>query len=364
MTSEEKKVVLIAPLDWGLGHATRCVPLILELTRMNFHIIIGGSGLSGQWIRQEFPDLEYVEIPSEVFTYSKYIPMPVYIFSLFFKLKRLIKKENQWIDNYLKNKKVDLIISDNRYGLYSKNIPSVIITHQLYLHLGLFSWMQPIINRIIFSLLNPFDQIWVPDTENEPSLSGKLSHSSSIPSNVKYIGPLSRFMGMMASESLINSFKYKFAFVISGPEPHRTMLEKECLYFISQIKEECVLIRGTKLHPKINIPTNLTIIDFADSKTLFQYISQSEVIVSRAGYSSLMDWVCLQKQSVIIPTPGQTEQEYLALYHTKKGLFTSIKHGQLKNLNQLLKNKNSSQFNFSHQFLNHLQEVIQIKKGQ
>jgi hypothetical protein len=362
VTSEEKKIVFIAPLDWGLGHATRCVPLIQELICQDFHVIIGGSGLSGQWIRQEFPELEYLEIPSEVFTYSKYIPMPLYIISLFKKLKRLIKKEKHWLDNYLKNKKVDLIISDNRYGLHSKNIPSVIITHQLYLHLGFFSWMQPIINRIIFSLLHPFDQIWVPDTETEPSLSGKLSHNSSIPLNVKYIGPLSRFMGKKSFSPSINSYKYKFAFVLSGPEPHRTMLEEECLQLISQLKEECVLIRGTKLHSKKIVLSHLTIIDFADSETLFHYINQSEVIVSRAGYSSLMDWACLQKHSVIIPTPGQTEQEYLAWYHSRTGLFTSIKQGQLKNLNQLLKRIDSNQFKFSHQFSNYLQEVMQIKK--
>jgi uncharacterized protein (TIGR00661 family) len=364
VTSEEKKIVFIAPLDWGLGHATRCVPLIQELIRENFKVIIGGSGLSGQWIRQEFPELEYVEIPSEVFTYSKYIPMPVYIFSLFIKLKRLIKKENQWIDNFLKNRKVDLIISDNRYGFYSKNIPSVIITHQLYLHLGFFIWMQPIINRIIFSLLHPFDQIWVPDTKTEPSLSGKLSHNSSIPPNVKYIGPLSRFMGKKRSDSSSNSYKYKFAFVLSGPEPHRTILEKECLEFISQLKEDCVIVRGTNVHSLKNVPSHLTIIDFADSETLFHYINQSEIIVSRAGYSSLMDYACLQKHSVIIPTPGQTEQEYLARYHSRTGLFTSIKQGKLKNLNQSLKIKDSIQFNFSHQFSNRIQVVLQIKKGQ
>ncbi len=323
MGTSRKKTVFVSPLDWGLGHATRCVPIIQELINQKVEVILGTSGLSGQWLKQTFPSLESVQVPYREITYHPWLPMGITAILKYPSFRKMIADEHQWLKKFCTQKKVDGIISDNRYGIYHPDIPSVCITHQLYINAGSFSFLQPFLNKLTYKYLKPFDEIWVPDFFGPFTLSGKLSHPPISTYLIKYIGPLSRFDGMHQIYDETN-IKYAVVFVISGPEPHRTTFEKRCIEIVKKYKKPTIIIRGTKNPMKFEVPESCTVINLADTQQLFQTLQQSALIVSRSGYSSIMDWYILKKQAILVPTPGQTEQEYLAKHLQNLGFFQFI----------------------------------------
>ena len=327
MPLSRKKTVLVSPLDWGLGHATRCVPVIQELIHQQVEVIIGTSGLSGHWLKKTFPHLESVPVPYHEIRYHSWLPMEITALMRYPSIRKMIAAEHQWLLSFCRHRKIDGIISDNRYGLYHPSIHSVCITHQMYVQPGRWRFIQPLLNQITHSYLKPFRQIWVPDFEGPFNLSGSLSHPTLLSHNIQYIGPLSRFWEFKIPR--VENYTYKVAFIISGPEPHRTTFEKACLKITKELNLPSVIIRGTDTPMKEIVPDCCKIIHIADTEQLFQIICQSEQIVSRAGYSSIMDWYALKKSALLIPTPGQTEQEYLSKYLKQTHLFYSVHENEL-----------------------------------
>lgn len=300
-----KKHILVAPLNWGLGHATRCIPIINALINHNFEPIIASDGIALQFLKKEFPKLLAIELPSYNIKYSKkghhlkwrLIKDTPKIISAIYAEKKAIKA-------ILLKYKISGIISDNRFGVFSKTVPSVYITHQLKVLSGSTTWLS---SKIHLNYIKKFDEYWIPDVENEPNLSGKLGHLKKHDLNLKYIGSLSRF-------SKIDCDKvYDLLVLLSGPEPQRTILEELLLEQIKRFNGKVLFVKGlvqpTQTIKKLD---HITIYNFMQSKGLETAINESAIVLSRSGYTTIMDLAKLNKKAFFIPTPGQFEQEYLA----------------------------------------------------
>lgn len=318
-----KKRILVAPLNWGLGHATRCIPIIKALIEYNFEPIIASDGIALQFLKKEFTDLEAIELPSYNIEYPKKgHRLKWKLLKDTPKILKAIKAEKKTIKNILKSHKISGIISDNRFGVCCKTIPSVYITHQLNVLSGSTTWFSSKMHQII---IKKFNECWVPDIESEPNLSGKLGHSKRHSSNLKYIGALSRFNKKECEEV------YDLLVLLSGPEPQRTILEEQLFKQLKSYKGKVLFVKGViEENQTIRIQDNITIYNFMQSEALEKAINESAIVLTRSGYTTIMDLAKLDKKVFFIPTPGQFEQEYLAK--------------RLKNL-QLVPSSNQKDFN-------------------
>ena len=320
-----KPKILIAPLEWGLGHATRCIPIINELIKQNCEVFIAAEGATYSLLKQEFPSLTFLPLMGYRMKYSrKKYSLPWKILAQLPKIAFTIYKEHQWLRKIVKKYKIDAVISDNRFGMYHTKIPSVYITHQLLIKTG-NAFTERIAKRIHYYFINKYNECWVPDfAQRTPDgvngLAGELSHPKKLPQNVKYIGCLSRFQ-LNYSEK-----KYDLLISISGPEPQRTIFEDQILNDLKSYSGKVLFIRGLPEkseelkceNPLVEIKNHLS------AKQLNEAILQSDMILSRCGYTTIMDLIKLQKKAILIPTPGQTEQEYLAKYLMENKMFYTI----------------------------------------
>jgi uncharacterized protein (TIGR00661 family) len=305
------KTILIAPLDWGLGHASRCIPIIKYLQKRNCKIVIATSGEQLSLLNNEFPGLEYVPLKGYNVNYSKHkrwFGAKILLQSP--KILLRIKQENRYLQGIIDKHKIDIVISDNRYGLYTKKVPCVFITHQLSIKAN-YIWLENIIQKINYRFINRFMECWVPDFEGKKNIAGELSHPKKMPLiPVKYIGPLSRFQGIGSNE-----IAYKYLFVLSGPEPQRSILEQTVLDVATKLTARILIVRGKPAEEKQEIISETyNICNHLTTDEMQIAFLQSEYIISRTGYTTVMELLSLQKKSILIPTPGQTEQEYLAAH--------------------------------------------------
>ena len=225
------------------------------------------------------------------------------------KFLNTIKKENKIAEKIAKEYDIDIIISDNRYGFRSSKTKNIFICHQLQIVAPII--IENILNNINHRLINKFENCWIPDTSQTPNLSGRLSNFKN--NKTIHIGPLSRFKTPAQSK---NNYKYKYIGIISGPEPHRTIIENKLKTEFFKLKIKCAIING-KTDKISSQDRNISFYSHQNTKDFKRLIEDSEIVICRSGYSSIMDLSILQKEAVFIPTPGQTEQEYLAIYHSK-----------------------------------------------
>lgn len=309
------KTIFISPIDWGLGHASRCVPVIREL-KVNNKIIIGVTKKNDFFFREYFPDLEQILISSYNISYSKAIPLWLKLFLQWPSIHSVIKKEKRELEKIISRFNIDTVISDNRFGLWSKKIKSIFITHQLKLKAPVLGGFANMLNR---KYIHCFDEVWVPDyEEKEKRLSGELAEPFEIKLPIKYIGPKSALDFSMVKQA--GEKQYDYLFLLSGPEPQRSILEKLVFEQTNKIKGRLAIIRGSKEAPLIHT-RKADVFDLVTGQKLSELIVNSETVICRSGYSTLMDLHMLDKRKlVLIPTPGQSEQEYLAeLWHEKFG---------------------------------------------
>ena len=233
------------------------------------------------------------------------------------RLQRIVKDENRWLKKAVDEYKFDAVISDNRYGLYHAHIPCIFITHQLLIKNSLAKWIERILQKINYSFINRFTECWVPDAEGENNLAGKLSHPGKKPAvPVRYTGLLSRL-----EKKEITEIKNHLLVILSGPEPQRTILEEKIIEDISHYNGTATIVRGLPGSPVLIPSTNMIkFYNHLPATDLNDEMEKAEYIISRSGYSTIMDIAALQKQSILIPTAGQTEQEYLAAYLSEKNL--------------------------------------------
>ena len=296
-------------------------------------VFVGAEGKIAALISQEFPEItllplrgyrvRYTNRPA-FFSMNMLMQLP--------KILRAIRYEKKWLEEIIHKYKIDAVISDNRYGLYTDKIPSVFITHQLHIQSG-WSFADSLIQKINYRFINRFKICWIPDVKGENGLAGKLSHPKKLPEiPVRYIGHLSRF-----SKRNMNTL-FKVAIIISGPEPQRTIFEEKILYQMMDFKESAILLRGLPDNKETveHCHSKLLVHNHLDSDQLNTIINQSEYIIARSGYSTVMDLMNLKKKAILVPTPGQTEQEYIAEYLSKKQLALSVSQEKF-NLNEFIK---------------------------
>ncbi|MCB2219795.1 MAG: glycosyltransferase [Bacteroidetes bacterium] len=304
--------ILVCPLDWGIGHATRCIPLIRQLTDRKVNVIMAADNRPLMLLRQEFPELPYIRFPGYRFTYPESSQMA---FKMAIQAPRImngIRQENHKLDQIIRQYAIDAVISDNRFGLYSKRIPAIFMTHQLFIQTpnGL-RFLKPLLNRQNRHYISKFTECWIPDFEDEPNLSGVLSHNNTISKNYFYIGPQTRFQ--FRSETAPSTVEFEILAILSGPEPQRSILEEKLLNALTMSEKKVAMVLGKPELPAEKVQKeNLTIYNHLDGPSLHSLILSSAIIISRPGYSTLMDLAALGKKAIFIPTPGQTEQEYLA----------------------------------------------------
>lgn len=300
------KRILITPLDWGLGHATRCIPIIQELLKQGHEVMVGSSGLALKLLKEEFPSLTFFELPSYKATYSKWLPLMLKVFWQSPYFFYVIKKEHSVVDKLIDDFKIDVVISDNRYGCYSKKVKSIFITHQLTIQMpkGLV-WLQGLINDFNRKLIKRFNACWIPDFPDQ-RLTGDLTKSN-LP--VFFIGSISRFTKSDTKPEKL----YNILILLSGPEPQRTILEDKLLIQSKLFKGKVKLVRGLPgIETSITVSDNIEVVNHLNGQRLQQVIEESEMIIARSGYTTIMDLYALESRAILIPTPGQTEQEYLA----------------------------------------------------
>lgn len=298
MSESTSKKILVAPLNWGLGHATRCIPIIEKLVEAGHSVYIGTDGDASLVLKNRFPKLIHYSFASLEIKYYKW-----FFIGLIFQMYKLVK----WYYNDRKLfKKIqaahdfDVILSDCRPGVYEKNKFSILVISQPN---PIVPWyFVPIVIKSILNLfIKRYNELWLPDVSGEMNLSGKLIHISS---HVKH-----RFIGFCSAISprrLNESNTAKILAIVSGPEPFRTNFINDLVH---KLPDENVLIIGGK--PQGYHETN-KFKSYLKSDDLATEIASADVIISRGGYSSLMDFAGFNKKLILVPTPGQTEQEYLA----------------------------------------------------
>ena len=319
------KTIFIAPIDWGIGHATRCAAIIRNLSVSN-RVIIGVTPLNDFFFGEQFPELQKIYIPSYNIQYSLWLPARCKVLMQWPRILRVIRDEGKSIAAIVREHKVDVVISDNRFGLRDARARNIFVTHQIRL---LDSVIGVVPNKVNHYYINLFDEVWVPDyPDRSQRLSGSLCDSAGVKIPVTYVGPLSVFT---KHEPLVHK-KYDYLVLLSGVEPQRTRLENILLEKLGKTNLKVFIIRGSR--QKLAKDTQLPVIDFAYDRELSQLIGMTATVICRSGYSTLMDMHALQHRDLLlIPTPGQPEQVYLARYWKEKFRARVVEQADVKNFN-------------------------------
>ena len=305
------KKILVAPLDWGLGHATRCIPIIRLLQQKKIEVVIASSGQALQLLKHEFSTLSCFELPGYNPEYpSESSGMVSKMIRQLPKFVSTISKEHHAVERLVKMEKVDAVISDNRFGCWTKLVPTVFITHQSNILMPKrFGWLQSIVRNWNVKYISRFDLCWIPDVPGRDNFSGELVSVTNFKSRIKvdYIGMLSRFNGDL--ENLPT--KFEILVILSGPEPQRSILESIVQPQVEKSGRSHMIVRG-KMTNTNSIVNSAHVVDFMTSEKLERTIRESQIVIARSGFSTVMDLAALGKKVIFVPTPGQTEQEYLA----------------------------------------------------
>jgi uncharacterized protein (TIGR00661 family) len=312
--------ILVCPLDWGLGHASRCIPIITHLVEAGHTVVIGGYGRSLILLQKEFPLLQSIELKGFSPSYSHSDILVLRLLLLLPQFLKTIISEHQHLTKAIKLYNFDCIISDNRYGLWNKKISCILITHQVMIKTpGWLKFAEYFIYRVSRFLISRFDECWIPDYKESPGLSGDLSHKYPLPGNARFIGPLSRFQ-IPESSVIENSVKREIVAIISGPEPQRGIFEDLTIKQLKELNLPATLLSGKPESAETpESGTMLTVLPHLNTIDLQSLLYSSKLVICRSGYSSIMDLHALGCEALFVPTPGQTEQLYLAYLHEHNG---------------------------------------------
>jgi UDP-N-acetylglucosamine transferase subunit ALG13 len=318
----QQKKVLIAPLDWGLGHATRCIPVITAFIELGYHVTIATEGAHEIILREAFPGLTFLRLKGYQIRYSKkadgftlimVLQIPRILYNIF--------REFWWLYKTNRHQQFDLIVSDNRLGFFHFKTPSVFITHQLNLQTP-YGWSTRLLQSIQYSWFKLFyAMVWVPDMEGDQNLSGILGNPILKPSvPVWYMNCLSRLSTYASKQTIDTEPALSFLGIVSGPEPQRSIFQEVLWEEGNQLQQPFKLIAGTAGQPNNHAVSAIgSIVPHLDGPDMVKAIENTKYIISRGGYTSLMELIPFNKSLILVPTPGQTEQEYLAKRWQEKG---------------------------------------------
>ncbi len=322
--------ILIAPLDWGLGHTTRCIPLIRYLLQEGHQVVAAAEGPSAQLLQENFPGIPLLSLTGYRIRYSSSKwRFTLRILSQVPQILSAIRRERKWLQQMQERHHFDLVISDNRYGLHLSGTPCCILTHQLQIKSGQGRLADSLLRVLHYKMLNRFDACWVVDEAANGGLSGDLAHPPVLPPKAKYIGILSQFENRAVTGSVK---EHKILVLLSGPEPMRGQLEAlviEQLRALSQYEITIVAGNPAGALPG-DIPQHITYYTHLTAAGLTPLLAEATLVICRSGYSTVMDLAVTGKSALLIPTPGQTEQEYLAQYLQQKKYYYTVPQHRLQ----------------------------------
>ena len=297
------------------------------LKEQDHHIVLAANQEIIDFAQNELGQVDAVLLRNPVVRYASSSKqgnklmrqLPAFFISVAFerkKLRRIVREKN-----------IDVIISDNRYGMWSSSCPSFIITHQTHIMLPYKNrFLQRIVNSIVYRFLSKFDEVWIPDMDSEFRLAGELS-AFPIGLNARYIGLLSK----LEKQDLLAQGDDYSLILLSGPEPQRSLLETIICRQVLHQSKRFVLVRGSEapfsFEGKL---ANCEVYNFAHKNELSALIQRANIVIARSAYTSLMDLLYMNKKALLIPTPGQSEQEYLAAHLKKEGIYYSVEQSKLK----------------------------------
>lgn len=314
--------ILIAPLDWGLGHTTRCIPVIQYLQQLGHQVIAAAEGASARLLSDNFPGLLILPLRGYHIQYSKNKhTFTTKIVAQVPKLLKVIREEHQWLKVQQRLHGFDLVISDNRYGLYHNEVSNVVLTHQLQIKSGKGNFADHVLRFLHYRMLQRFTECWVVDEAGTPNLSGDLAHPRVLPHNAQYIGILSQFS--QATEGVLKDHtSNRILILLSGPEPMRSQLEQALLQQVQKLERyHFTIVAGNPLGEELSVPEHVHYHTHLNAANLQAELEKASLVICRSGYSTIMDLAVMGKKALLIPTPGQTEQEYLAQYLQEKNYF-------------------------------------------
>jgi len=316
---KNKKRILVCPLDWGLGHAARCIPIIRELLNNEVEVVIGADRHPLAMLQEEFPKLNFIKLKGYEITYPSNGNMAGHMVKWTPRILKRIGEEHRILKRIITEKHIDAVISDNRYGLWSKSVPCAFITHQILVKSPVF---ESLIHQLNEQYIRKYTKCWVPDFKDGETLSGDLAHHFKLPENARFIGALSRFSS--EHQQQVDPFTHDVIAIVSGPEPQRSIFEEKILNQLRKSNLKAMLVQGLAGNDSYSKEGTIEIHSHLPTNEMHNAIRASKIVISRPGYSTIMDMAVLGKKAIFIPTPGQTEQEYLAAYHTEKGHFFSV----------------------------------------
>jgi hypothetical protein len=328
---ERKKNILICPLEWGLGHATRMIPVAYELLKRDHNVIFASGKEHLSLICNELPECSYINFPGFNPGYSRYLPQYLSILLTLPQLAFHIISEHFSLKRIINDYSVDIVISDNRFGLWNRQIKSVYVTHMPRIPFPKpFQFMEPAGIFLHRMIITKYDFCYIPDLPGEINLSGKLSHGIRLPDTVRYIGLLSRFSRIVQTDNIAADLSYN-TIILSGPQPQKERLKKKLTEIFREKEPATVILEGKpQLKNEPEKDGNITLYSHLPSDKMINIIIGSDGIICRSGYTSIMDLITLKSSALLIPTPGQLEQEYLAEYLSEKGLFSHLDQKDLK----------------------------------
>lgn len=303
-----RQKTLICVLDWGLGHASRSLALAKHALLKGDEVYWASSGQAKAFLERELPTVRVYDLPAYDVRYPTG-SMPLNVAMQFPRWWLTARREQRVVAQLVEQLGITRLITDNRFGCYAPGVDCIFLTHQLHPITGSrpVSWLYQ-------KYLLRFDAYWVPDTAGR-HLSGKLSDARGY-EKVQYIGPLSR----LSPPANTTAKTIDYLAILSGPEPMRTRLEKQLIALLPQIPGKHVIVRGVPNAQADLALENPELVNFADTGTLMKLIPAARNIICRAGYSTLLDLAAINADAnmIFIPTPGQTEQVYLAKRLAKK----------------------------------------------
>lgn len=323
--------VLVSPLGWGLGHASRLIPVIDAILNKGCSVIIGADTHIIELLQPRFPDVECFVFKSVNVKFSRGKHQLFSLIKIAIKILLLAKKEQRELKRIIDKKSITAIISDNRYGLHAKGVKSILLTHQLSpIFPKPFGWLQPLGKRYIKRHAQQFTQCWIPDSENGFRLSGILSEGGITIPNARFVGLMSRF-NLLEPQKLQKGFD--LVGLVSGPPPHRQAFEQELINIAQRLNLRTLIVQGLPQSKNAARTTgNVTLVPHLPDIQLAKELVSAKHVICRSGYSTIMDLIALQCSAITVPTPGQTEQEYLAERINSKKLFGYCQQDGLRHL--------------------------------
>ena len=329
MEVQTKKNILVCPMDWGLGHATRCVPIIEQLIAAGANVVVGADNKPLDFLRLRFPNLPWIRLKGFQPEYQKRGSLALKVATELPKMMKIVKPVQQNLEKIIREYPIDAVVSDNRYELWSEQVPTVFMTHQLrILTTGILAPLRPAIQKVLYSFIEKHNELWIPDNEQEPYLSGDLSHVEKFPAIPSYfVGPLTRFEKLIKTAPVNKPLDVLC--ILSGPEPQRTLFEELLTKQLENSEFRSVILSAKPESTQVVSKGSIQILPHAQDAEIAGLINAASIVISRSGYTTLMDLTAFGKKALFVPTPGQPEQEYLAKVLMNSGHFFSIDQNRL-----------------------------------